>query len=56
VGQRVLAIDPGADGIELKLLRAYKESGRRAAAAEQYAHYASTLRELGADPPGFDDV
>ena len=37
----LLAIDPQADAIELELLRAYKASGRHAAAAEQYAHYAS---------------
>ena len=53
----MLAIDPTADAIELELLRAYKASGRLAAAAEQYAHYAAYVRgELGAEPPPFADV
>ena len=39
--QRILLVDPSADAIELQLLRAYKRGGRHAAAAEQYAHYAS---------------
>ena len=57
IGHALLAIDPDADGIELELLRAYKASGRQAAAAEQYAHYAAYVRgELGADPPAFGDI
>ena len=57
LGHAVLAIDPLADAIELELLRAYKASGRHAAAAEQYAHYAAFVRdELGADPPSFDEI
>jgi DNA-binding SARP family transcriptional activator len=57
LAQRVLAIDPQADAIELELLRAYKASGRQSAAAEQYAHYSAVVREeLGADPPSFSDV
>ena len=57
LAQRVLAIDPAADAIELELLRAYKLGGRHAAAAEQYAHYAAYLRgELGADPPAYQDI
>jgi DNA-binding SARP family transcriptional activator len=57
VGQAMLAVDPQADAIELELLRAYKRSGRRAAAAEQYAHYAAYVRsELAAEPPSYDEV
>ncbi len=57
VGQAVLAVDPQADAIELELLRAYKRSGRRAAAAEQYAHYAAYVRsELAAEPPSYEDI
>jgi DNA-binding SARP family transcriptional activator len=53
----VLAIDPAADAIELALLRAYKRSGKPAAAAEQYAHYAAVVREeLGAEAPLFDEI
>jgi DNA-binding SARP family transcriptional activator len=57
LGHRLLAIDPAADAVELALLRAYKRSGRMAAAAEQYAHYAATLRiDLGVDPPDFGSI
>ncbi len=54
LAQRVLAVDPAADAIELELLRAYKLGGWHAAAAEQYAHYAAYVRsELGAEPPSY---
>ena len=39
LGHTALAVDPQADAIELELLKAYKASGRQAAAAEQYTHY-----------------
>jgi two-component SAPR family response regulator len=55
--QRVLAIDPAADAIELELLRAYKVGGWHSAAAEQYAHYAAYVRgELGAEPLSYSEV
>ena len=57
IAQRTLLVDPTADGIELQLLRAYKRGGRLAAAAEQYEHYSSTVREeLGVEPPRFGDI
>jgi LuxR family maltose regulon positive regulatory protein len=57
LGHTALAIDPQADAIELELLKAYKASGRQAAAAEQYAHYATLVRtELAVEPPSFDDI
>jgi LuxR family maltose regulon positive regulatory protein len=57
LGTSILRVDPDADAIELALLRAYKAAGRHAAAAEQYAHYASTLRhELGVEPPSYDSI
>ncbi|HJW75908.1 MAG TPA: BTAD domain-containing putative transcriptional regulator, partial [Thermoleophilia bacterium] len=57
LAQGVLAMDPGADAVELTLLRAYKASGRHAAAAEQYAHYSSVLRDqLGVEPPRLDEI
>jgi DNA-binding SARP family transcriptional activator len=57
LAQAMLAVDPTADAIELALLRIYKLTGRQAAAAEQYAHYAAVCREeLGADPPTFDEI
>jgi DNA-binding SARP family transcriptional activator len=57
VARSLLKVDPDADTIELLLLRAYKRSGRGAAAAEQYAHYATVMKEeLGVDPPAYEDV
>ena len=55
--QSLLRVDPTADAIELQLLKAYKQGGRHAAAAEQYAHYSSMVREeLGVEPPAFADI
>lgn len=52
LARRALDIDPNADGLELSLVRMYRATGAHAAAAEQYAHYATTLRdELGIEPP-----
>lgn len=55
--RKVLAVDPEASDIEALLLRAYRDTGALSAAAEQYAHYASLLREdLGLDPPDLRDL
>jgi LuxR family maltose regulon positive regulatory protein len=52
VARRALEVDPTAEQIEISLLRMYRATGAHAAAAEQYAHYASVIRaELGVDPP-----
>jgi two-component SAPR family response regulator len=50
-----LQVDPEAEQLEVSLLRLYRMSGAHAAAAEQYAHYASVLRgEYGIEPPPLD--
>jgi DNA-binding SARP family transcriptional activator len=57
VARRVLDVDPNAENVELSLLRLYRASGAHAAAAEQYSHYASTLREqVGIEPPPLDSL
>jgi DNA-binding SARP family transcriptional activator len=56
IGHRILGVDADADAIELLHLRAYKYSGRHAAAAEQYGHYAAFIRDLGSEPPGFEEI
>jgi DNA-binding SARP family transcriptional activator len=57
MAQRLLAIDPQADAIELELIRTYKGGARQAAAVEQYAHYAAFVRqELGTEPTSFGDL
>jgi two-component SAPR family response regulator len=55
LARRVLAIDPEAEHVELSLLRMLRLSGAHAAAAEQYEHYSSVMREnLGIEPPPLD--
>ena len=57
IATAMLAVDSCADAIELGLLRAYKAAGRHAAAGEQYAHYATALRQmLGVEPPTYEDI
>jgi DNA-binding SARP family transcriptional activator len=55
LARRVLDVDPGADQVEVSLLRLYRASGAHAAAAEQYGHYAGVMRDqLGLEPPPLD--
>ena len=57
VARRVLDVDPNAENVELSLLRLYRASGAHNAAAEQYAHYAASLRELmGIEPPPLNSL
>jgi DNA-binding SARP family transcriptional activator len=53
----VLDIDPAAEHVEVSLLRLYRASGPHLAGAEQYTHYASTMREqLGVEPPPLESL
>ncbi len=57
VGQRTLTIDPDADAIEAQVIRLYRILGATAAAAEQYAHYATVMRDqLGIEPPQLSEM
>ena len=57
LARRALDMTPDADQIELSLLRLYRLSGSHSAAAEQYAHYAATMREtLGVEPPALESL
>ena len=57
VAQLAMQADPDAEQIELCLLRLYRRTGANAAAAEQYAHYASVMREqLGMEPPPLESI
>ncbi len=52
-----LDIDSTAENIEVSLLRLYLVTGAHAAAAEQYAHYATVMREeLGVEPPSLESL
>jgi DNA-binding SARP family transcriptional activator len=50
VAQLAAEAEPESDEIQLALLRLFQLSGSYAAAAEQYGHYAQTLREIGVEP------
>jgi DNA-binding SARP family transcriptional activator len=57
LAQRVLDIDPAAEHVEVSLLRLYRASGAHAAAAEQYGHYATVMRDqLGIEPPPLESL
>ena len=57
IAQLALQADPDAEQIELCLLRLYRRTGANAAAAEQYSHYASVLRDqLGVEPPPLESI
>jgi DNA-binding SARP family transcriptional activator len=51
IARRALEIDSSAEQVEICLLRLYRVTGAHSAAAEQYAHYATFVREeLGLEP------
>ncbi len=55
IARRALDVDGSAEQVEVSLLRLYRVSGAHAAAAEQYAHYATFMREeLGVEPAPLD--
>jgi DNA-binding SARP family transcriptional activator len=57
MAQLALQADPDAEQIELCLLRLYRRMGANAAAAEQYVHYASVMRDqLGMEPPPLESI
>jgi LuxR family maltose regulon positive regulatory protein len=56
LSQAVLGTDPSLDQIEASLVKLYRLLGAHAAAAEQYQHYTSVLRnDLGLEPPPLDE-
>ncbi len=54
IAGRALEVDPSLDEMEKNLVKLYQLSGAHRAAAEQYAHYAETMRELGLEVPPLD--
>jgi DNA-binding SARP family transcriptional activator/tetratricopeptide (TPR) repeat protein len=57
IARRALEVDPSAEQIEVCLLRLYRVTGAHSAAAEQYAHYATVMRqEVGVDPPPLETL
>lgn len=56
IAERATEVDPDAEEIQVALVRLYRYSGAHAAAAEQYAHYARYMNELGLEPPALGDL
>ena len=57
LARRCLGIDPDSDAVERALLLLYLQTGARAAAAEQYSHYAAIQQEItGAATPPLDQL
>jgi DNA-binding SARP family transcriptional activator len=57
IARQALEIDPSAEQIEIGLLRLYRATGAHSAAAEQYEHYATVMRdELGLEPLPLDSL
>jgi two-component SAPR family response regulator len=56
LAERAAELEPESEEIQKALVQLYRLTGAHAAAAEQYAHYAQTLRDLGVEPPGFAEV
>jgi LuxR family maltose regulon positive regulatory protein len=56
MAERAAEVDPDAEEIQTALIRLYQLSGAHAAAAEQYAHYERSMRDLGLEPTPFAEV
>jgi DNA-binding SARP family transcriptional activator len=56
LAERAGEVDPEADEIQAALVRLYRLSGAYAAAAEQYARYSQTMRDLGIEPRPLAEV
>ena len=56
LAERAGEVDPDADEIQAALVRLYRLSGAYAAAAEKYARYSHTMRDLGVEPRPLAEV
>ena len=56
LAEHAAEVDPDAEEIQVALVRLYRHSGAHSAAAEQYAHYARAMRDLGVEPHAFADL
>jgi DNA-binding SARP family transcriptional activator len=56
IAERAAEIDPDSEEIQVALVRLYRHAGAHAAAAEQYARYSRTMRDLGTEPVEFADL
>ena len=56
IAELAITAEPDSDEVQVLLLRLYRAAGSHAAAAEQYEHYARSMRELGLEPQPFDSL
>jgi DNA-binding SARP family transcriptional activator len=57
LARRALAVEPKLESLERSLLRLFRLAGAHSAAAEQYQHYATMLREeAGVEPPPLESL
>jgi LuxR family transcriptional regulator, maltose regulon positive regulatory protein len=56
LAQRASEADPDSEEIQLALTRLYRQSSAHAAAAEQYAHYAGLMKDLGVAPIPLEEL
>jgi DNA-binding SARP family transcriptional activator len=50
LAERAYEVEPESEELQLALVRIYRLAGAHAAAAEQYAHYARSMKDLGVEP------
>jgi DNA-binding SARP family transcriptional activator len=57
LARRALVVEPRLETVERSLLRLFRLTGAHAAAAEQYQHYATMLRDdSGIEPPPLESM
>jgi DNA-binding SARP family transcriptional activator len=57
LSRALLETDPSLDQVEASLVKMYRLLGAHAAAAEQYQHYTTVMREdLGIEPLPLDQM
>jgi DNA-binding SARP family transcriptional activator len=56
LAERALDVDHESEEIQIALIRLYRVSGAHAAAAEKYAQYARSVRDLGVEPIPLNDL
>jgi DNA-binding SARP family transcriptional activator len=56
LAERAYEVEPDSEELQLALVRIYRLAGAHAAAAEQYAHYARSMRDLGIEPRPIADL
>jgi ATP/maltotriose-dependent transcriptional regulator MalT/DNA-binding SARP family transcriptional activator len=56
LAERAAGVEPDSEEIQVALVGLYKQQGAHAAAAEQYAHYAQSLKALGEEPLPISEI